>query len=135
MSTGEAHALILFDGVCNFCCASVQFIIARDPAGYFQFASQQSALGQQKLVEAGLPLSMDTFVLIENGIARTRSAAALNVAARLTFPWPLCVVFRLVPAFIRDAAYEVIARNRYRWFGQKESCWVPTPEIRVRFVA
>lgn len=135
MSTSEARALILFDGVCNFCCASVQFIIARDPAGYFTFASQQSALGQQKLVEAGLPLTMDTFVLIENGVAHTRSTAALKVAARLTFPWPLCVAFRLVPAFIRDAAYEVIARNRYRWFGQKESCWVPTPEIRARFVA
>jgi predicted DCC family thiol-disulfide oxidoreductase YuxK len=134
MSADEDHALILFDGVCNFCCASVQFIIARDPRGCFQFASQQSALGRQMLTEAGLPLTMDTFVLIERGIAHARSTAALKVASRLTFPWPLCAVFWLVPRFIRDALYQIIARNRYRWFGQKESCWVPAPEIRARFL-
>lgn len=130
----DRRAIILFDGVCNFCCASVQFIIARDPQGHFKFASQQSSQGKALLAAAGLPDSMDTFVLVENGVAFTRSTAALKVAARLTFPWPLCSVGWLLPAFLRDAAYRIIARNRYRWFGQKESCWVPTPEIRARFV-
>jgi len=130
----DRRAIILFDGVCNFCCASVQFIIARDPRGFFSFASQQSSAGKAMLAAAGLPDAMDTFVLIEQGVAYTRSAAALKVASRLTFPWPLCSVGWLVPGFLRDAVYRIIARNRYRWFGQKETCWVPTPEIRKRFI-
>ena len=131
----EAHrAIILFDGVCNFCCASVQFIIARDPQGYFKFASQQSEVGRELLAFANLPATMDTFVLIEDKAIYTRSAAALQVASRLTQPWPLCAVFWLVPVWLRDAAYRLLARNRYRWFGQKEVCWVPTPEIRARFL-
>lgn len=129
----DSH-IILFDGVCNFCCASVQFIIARDPHGYFKFASQQSDTGRALLEKAGLPLTMETFVLIEDGTTYTRSAAGLKVAARLTFPWPLCSVGWIIPAFLRDAAYRWIAKNRYRWFGQKEACWIPTPEIRARFL-
>ena len=77
---------------------------------------------------------MDTFVLIEDGVAYTRSTAALKVAARLTFPWPLCGIFWLVPRMIRDAAYEVIARNRYRWFGQQTQCRLPSPELAGRFL-
>ena len=128
------HAIILFDGVCNLCCASVQFIIAHDPKGYFTFASQQSSLGKALLSAAGLPATMDTFVLIENGVFFTRSAAALKVARRLTLPWPLFSFGWLVPRLLRDAAYGVVSRNRYHWFGQKETCWVPTPEIRKRFI-
>jgi len=131
----EGHAIILFDGVCNFCCSSVQFIIQRDPRGHFKFASQQSDVGKALLTFANLPLTMDTFVVIESKAIYTRSAAALKVAAKLTQPWPLCAIFWLVPSFLRDAAYRLIARNRYRWFGQKEQCWVPTPEIRGRFLA
>ena len=129
------HALVLFDGVCNFCCASVQFIIARDPAGYFQFASQQSDVGKAKLAAVHLPDAMETFVVIEDGVAYTRSSAGLKVARRLTWPWPLTGLFWLVPAFLRDAVYRLIARNRYRWFGRKDACWLPTPEIRARFLA
>ncbi len=131
----DHHAIILFDGVCNFCCASVQFIIARDPQGYFKFASQQSDLGKTLLAEANLPAAMETFVLIEGQAVYTRSSAALKVAAKLTSPWPLGAVFWLVPRFLRDAVYRLIAKNRYRWFGQKESCWLPTPEIRARFLS
>lgn len=138
MSTGNAaeehRAIILFDGVCNFCCASVQFIIARDPKGYFKFASQQSEAGRELLHFANLPATMDTFVLVEDKAIYTRSAAGLKVASRLTLPWPLVGIFWLIPGWIRDAVYRLIARNRYRWFGQKESCWVPTPEIRARFL-
>ena len=131
----EGHAIILFDGVCNFCCSSVQFIIARDPGGHFLFASQQSDVGRQLLSFANLPPTIDTFVVIEDKAIYTRSAAALKVSSKLTQPWPLSAIFWLVPSFLRDAAYRLIARNRYRWFGQKESCWVPTPEIRARFLA
>ena len=132
----EQHAVILFDGVCNFCCWSVQFIIARDPKGHFRFASQQSDIGQSMLARAGLPAgTADTFVLVENKAIFTRSAAALKVAARLRWPWPLCGIFWLLPQSIRDWAYRLVARNRYRWFGQKDTCWVPGPEIAGRFLA
>ena len=133
--TDEHHGIILFDGVCNFCCWSVQFIIARDPKGWFRFASQQSATGQSLLALAGLPPgTADTFVLIEDKAIFTRSAAALKVAARLRWPWPLCGVFWVLPQGLRDWAYRLLARNRYRWFGQKETCWLPTPEIARRFL-
>ena len=133
--TGEQHGIILFDGVCNFCCWSVQFIIARDPKGWFRFASQQSATGQTLLAFAGLPPgTADTFVLIEDKAIFTRSAAALKVATRLRWPWPLCGVCWVLPQGFRDWAYRLLARNRYRWFGQKETCWMPTPEITERFL-
>jgi predicted DCC family thiol-disulfide oxidoreductase YuxK len=132
----DHHGIILFDGVCNFCCWSVQFVIARDPKGYFRFASQQSEVGQSMLASAGLPAgTADTFVLVENKAIFTRSTAALKVAARLRWPWPACGVFWLLPRGIRDWAYRLVARNRYRWFGQKDTCWVPTPEIAGRFLA
>jgi predicted DCC family thiol-disulfide oxidoreductase YuxK len=132
----EHHAVILFDGVCNFCCWSVQFIIARDPKEYFRFASQQSEIGQSMLANAGLPAgTADTFVLVENKATFTRSAAALKVAGRLRWPWPLCGAFWVLPQRIRDWAYRLVARNRYRWFGQKDTCWVPGPDIARRFLA
>ena len=133
MSTSEP-SIVLFDGVCHFCTASVQFIIKRDPTAQFRFASQQSPAGRALLVKAGLPETMDTFVLIESGHAHTRSTAALKVASKLTGAWWLFGIFWLVPRFVRNAAYGVVARNRYRWFGKHESCWIPTPEIRARFL-
>ena len=129
-----AHPIVLFDGVCHFCTASVQFIIKRDPSGQFQFASQQSNAGRALLAKAGLPETMDTFVLVESDHTYTRSTAALKVAAKLSGAWWLCGIFWIVPRFVRDACYSVVARNRYRWFGKHESCWVPTPEIRARFL-
>ena len=135
-AAGDHHGIILFDGVCNFCCWSVQFIIARDPKEYFRFASQQSETGQAMLVSAGLPAgTADTFVLVEKNAVFTRSTAALKVAARLRWPWPFCRMFWLLPRGIRDCAYRLLARNRYRWFGQKDTCWVPGSEIAKRFLA
>ena len=131
----EHQAIILFDGVCNFCCWSVQFIIARDPKGCFRFASQQSATGQSLLASAGLPPgAADTFVLVEGKAIFTRSTAALKVASHLRWPWPACGVLWLLPQGIRDWAYRLLARNRYRLFGQKETCWVPSQEITRRFL-
>lgn len=130
----EGHAIVLFDGVCHFCCTSVQFIIARDPAGFFKFASQQSDLGRGLLTAVNLTTAVETIVLIQDGVASTRSDAALKIASRLAQPWPLCRIFQLLPRFLRDAIYNFVARNRHRWFGRRETCWMPGPEIRKRFL-
>ncbi len=128
-------AIILFDGVCNVCNGFVQFVIKRDPAGYFHFTSLQSETGQQLLKEHNLPTdSMDTVVLIEDGAAYTHSAVPLRVARKLHRLWPLCYIFVIIPTFIRNPIYSFIAKNRYKWFGKKESCMMPTPEIRSRFL-
>jgi predicted DCC family thiol-disulfide oxidoreductase YuxK len=133
--TTTGHAVMLFDGECNFCDTTVQFIIRRDPQGYIQFAPLQSETGQRLLAEHGLSPEPETMVLIEDGKAYTRSLAALRVAYRLNKGWPLFYhLFRWVPAPIRDFFYKMIARNRYRLFGKRESCMMPTPEIRARFL-
>ena len=128
--------LILFDGVCNLCAWAVRFIIERDPKGVFRFASLQSDLGKELLTKHGLATdSMDSFVLIEGGTAFTESTAALRVAQRLSGAWPLCSAALIFPRCLRDPAYRFIARNRYRWFGKQDSCMMPTPELRARFLA
>ena len=127
--------LILFDGVCNLCNGAVQFVLRRDPRGRFRFAALQSAAARAALAHAGAPASLpDSIVLVHRGRLRTKSAAALGIARGLRWPWPLLTVFWLVPYPLRDLVYDWIARNRYRWFGQREQCWVPTPELRARFL-
>lgn len=127
--------IILFDGVCNLCAWSVQFIIRRDPRGQFRFAALQSAAGQRLLAERGLAgPDLDSVVLIEGPRAYTRSGAALRIARRLTGLWPALAALLLVPRPLRDWAYSVVARNRYRWFGQQSECMLPTPELRARFL-
>jgi predicted DCC family thiol-disulfide oxidoreductase YuxK len=128
--------VILFDGVCNLCNRSVQFIIARDPAARFRFAPLQSAAAARLLSDAsaGAPM-LDSMVLVEDGRAFTRSTAALRIARRLRAPWPLAYAFILVPRPLRDRLYDVVARNRYRWFGKRETCMVPAPGIQARFLA
>ena len=131
------HPVVLFDGVCNLCNGTVQFIVDRDPAGRFRFASLQSEAGARVLREhgreppAGDP---DSIVLVEGGTLYEHSSAALRIARRLGFPWSLGVVGLAVPRLARDAVYRFIARNRYRWFGREESCRVPTPALRARFL-
>jgi predicted DCC family thiol-disulfide oxidoreductase YuxK len=127
--------LILFDGVCNLCAWSVRFIIERDPKAIFHFAALQSDLGQKLMTEHGLdPEALSSFVLIQNGIAHTESSAALHVARQLTWPWSWAYILIVLPKPLRDAVYRFISRNRYRWFGQADSCLMPTPELRARFV-
>lgn len=127
--------VVLFDGVCNLCQRSVQIILANDTRGGFHFASLQSALGMQLLQQHGLAAEhLKTFVLVENGQVYTRSTAALRVAAQLKGAWRWLRVLMLVPRPIRDAVYNLVARNRYRWFGKKEACWLPRPEWRHRFI-
>lgn len=134
--TGKS--IILFDGVCNLCNRAVLFIIDRDPGRRFQFAPLQSDFAidllaslNQEVSEAGA----DSIVLIQDGCVYQRSEATLRIAKRLSGPWPLLSLFLIIPRASRDRAYDLVARNRYRWFGREESCRVPTPESQQRFLA
>jgi predicted DCC family thiol-disulfide oxidoreductase YuxK len=129
------HTIVLFDGVCNLCTTSVQFIIQRDPRGYFTFASLQSEVGRTLVEEHGLqPDALETLVLVEGSRCFTRSDAALRVAQHLSGGWSLLRVLCVIPKPIRDWGYTVIARNRYRWFGRQETCMVPSRDILDRFL-
>lgn len=136
-ATNQAgHAVVLFDGVCNVCNDSVKFILARDTAGYFRFASLQSDVAKQLLAPFGLAeMPLETMALIEGGRVYLRSSAVLGVARRLGGGWRiLSLLGRLVPRRVRDALYAFLVRHRYRWFGQSEQCLVPTPAVRERFL-
>lgn len=139
MSTEVAQtgAVVLFDGECNLCNHSVQFILHRDPAGRFAFAALQSPVAHTLLQQAGQePMQLpDSVILIENGRVYAQSTAALRIARHLRGWWPCAAVFLLVPAFLRDAIYDLIARNRYRWFGRREACLLPTAELQERFLS
>jgi predicted DCC family thiol-disulfide oxidoreductase YuxK len=127
--------VILFDGVCNLCNGFVQFVIARDPAERFRFGALQS-VGAQRLLASTphiAPIS-DSVVLIDEGRLFTRSSAALGIARRLAFPWWVAYVFILVPRPLRDRVYDWVASHRYGWFGRRDVCVVPTPELRARFL-
>ena len=131
----EPFPIILFDGVCNLCNGAVQFIIKRDRKKLFRFASLQSEKGQQLLAEYHLPQNnFSSFVLIQEDKAYQSSTGALRVAKQLSGPIQLLYGFIIVPPFIRNWVYKLIANNRYRWFGKKESCMVPTAELRSRFL-
>lgn len=127
--------IVLFDGVCRFCNASVNFLLDHDRSGRLRFAALQSPLGQCLLTRFGLRRDrLDTLVLIEPRGPALRSTAALRLTRYLDWPWPLLGILLLVPVFLRDGVYEMLAKNRYRWFGVLESCRVPTPELRERFL-
>lgn len=130
----EVYSLLLFDGICNLCSSAVQFIIQRDPARRFRFASLQSKTGSQMLQKFGLPQELNTLVLIEGDRVYTKSSAVLKIASQLRQPWPWLKVLWIIPRFIRDFGYMWISRNRYRWFGKKQQCMVPTPENKERFI-
>ena len=126
--------VILFDGVCNLCSGSVQFILKRDKEKKFLFASLQSAYGQNILNQFALPTdTFNSFILLEDGKIFTRSTAALKMFSQLK-GWKWVKLFWIVPKFIRDAVYNLIAKNRYKWFGKKDECWIPTPELKARFL-
>jgi predicted DCC family thiol-disulfide oxidoreductase YuxK len=128
-------SIILFDGVCNFCNASINFIIDRDKKQIFTFAALQSEAGQQLLKRYRLPENfLDTIILLENDRFFTASTAILRIARKLPFPWPLLCAFIIIPPFFRDPVYNFIAKNRYKWFGKSEQCRVPAPELRERFL-
>ena len=129
----RGKAIVLFDGECSFCNSSVQFIIRRDPEGYYSFASLQGVKGKEMLEAYKLHGYADSIVLVEQGQPFLKSDAALRIAGNLRGFWRVGVFFLFIPRPIRDAVYNLIARNRYRWFGKTDSCMLPTPEIRERF--
>jgi predicted DCC family thiol-disulfide oxidoreductase YuxK len=131
----NSNPIILFDGVCNLCNGAVQFVIKNDKDKRFRFAALQSEIGVELSKKYELPTgTMNTFVAIINDQSYTRSTAALEVAKLLGGVWSLAYVFIIVPPIIRDGIYDWISKNRYRWFGKKESCMIPTPDLRERFL-
>jgi len=127
--------VVLFDGVCNLCNGTVQFIIKRDAKGVFRFASLQSSYGQRQLKNFGLPSdTLYSIVVLHDGKAYQQSDAVLIILKHLGRGWSWLTMFRILPRFFRDAVYVFIARNRYRFFGKKDQCMIPTPELKSRFM-
>jgi len=127
--------IVIFDGVCNLCEFSVNFIYQRDILGKFTFTPAQSPLGSKLLEHYQINTgTLDTVVLVKQNHAYTRSTAALEIASELDIPWNFLQVFSLIPQPVRDQIYDLIAWNRYEWFGKKDSCMIPTPEIKSRFL-
>ena len=128
--------IVLFDGVCVFCNKSVNFIIRHDRRDLFRFAPLQSEIGKTLVAQYGLdPACLDSVVLIENGRAYVKTSAALHICRNLDRMWPLMFGFIIMPAFIRDVAYDIIAKYRYRWWGKLDACTVPTLEVRRKFLS
>lgn len=129
------RAVILFDGHCHLCSWSVQFILRRDPKGYFSFMALQHERVQQILADHQWPaLDTDSVVLIEQGKLYTQSTAALRITRHLRRGWPLFQVGYILPRFLRDTIYKWIARNRFKWFGRRTTCWLPSSTWRGRFL-
>lgn len=126
--------IILFDGVCNLCNSSVLFIIKRDKNATFLFAPLQSTTGLELMRKYNIPEEFNSFILIEKEKYYKKSTAALRVAKKLSGLWPVMYGFIIVPAFIRDAVYDFVGKNRYKWFGQRNECMMPTPELQSRFL-
>jgi predicted DCC family thiol-disulfide oxidoreductase YuxK len=121
--------------MCNLCSALVQFVIRHDTAAKFRFAAIQSEIGRAIFQSHGLdPADLQTFVFISDGKMHMRSDAAIEVVSRFGGAWRFFTVFRLVPRVARDWIYSMVARNRYRWFGRRDVCMIPTPEIKERFL-
>ncbi|MCY3700417.1 MAG: DCC1-like thiol-disulfide oxidoreductase family protein [Gemmatimonadetes bacterium] len=135
----EGRPIVLFDGVCNLCAGAVRFIIRRDRRGRFRFAALQSDAGRRIRAEQGASLPEageppESLVLVAGGRTHARSGAALRIAAGLDRGWPLLAVFLVIPAPLRDLAYRLVARNRYRWFGKQTACELPRTDESWRFL-
>ena len=130
------HPVVLFDGVCNLCESTVRFIIARDARSQFRFASLQSDVAQELAAPFDYaPDELSSVLLIEDGRLYSKARAGLRIARRLDGAWPLFYyLFFWVPGFIADPVYDFVGNRRYRWFGRKEACWVPTDDLRARFL-
>ena len=133
----ENKKLILFDGVCNLCNSSVQYVIKHDKKNKFLFTALQSETGQQLINQYGIDTSKTDSILLytpKKGVV-AKSTAALTIAYHLGFPNNILSIFLVIPAFIRNWVYDYIAKNRYKWYGKKESCWIPTPELKSKFLS
>lgn len=135
MNKNVNKKIVLFDGVCNLCSNSVQFILKRDKKNQFLFGSLQGKAGQEYLAKFNLPANtFNSFMLVEGDTLYTRSAAALRMLKYVGGGWSLLYAFIIVPKFIRDGVYNLVAKNRYKWFGKKEACWIPTPALKAKFL-
>ena len=133
--SNDSRPVMLFDGVCNLCNALAQFLIRQDPEARLLLGSLQSEAGRQLLRKAGLaPDSLDTFVLLDGDQVYTQSTAVLEVCRRLGRGWRLLTPLLHIPRPVRDALYRWVARNRYRWFGKRTHCMVPTQALQDRFI-
>ena len=131
--------IIVFDGVCVLCTANARFVLKSDRGGRFRLAAMQDDAGAAIMVHAGLdPDDPTSFIILdaesEGGRIWMNSDAVLHMWSQLGLPWSAAVIFRIVPRFLRDPVYKLIARNRYKWFGRREECWVPSPEQAARIV-
>ena len=135
MSQADGHKIILFDGICNLCNGAVTYVIKRDPKDRFRFAALQSDIGQALVAEHGIDTSkVDSIILIENNKVYSKSTAALRIAKYMKGGYPLLYGFMIIPNFIRNWVYDFVARNRYKWYGKKEACMIPTPELKAKFL-
>ena len=131
----DNNPIVFFDGVCNLCNSAVNFIIKRNKKENLKFSSLQSRFTEKKLQNFDLlHIHPDSFLFLENGKLYDQSSAALKTLKHLKFPWPLFSIFLIIPKPIRNFVYRIIARNRYKCFGKRESCMVPDERIRVRFL-
>lgn len=130
----EQDPVIFFDGVCNLCNASVNFIIKRDRKAHFKFSSLQSDYAKEILPEELVRSNKLPSLILHDQSLKIKSTAALTIARSLNGLWPLLYIFIIIPPFIRHFFYDIIATNRYRWFGKKDECMIPTPELRDRFI-
>ena len=130
------HKIILFDGVCNLCNATVNFVIKRDKNGVFRFAALQSEIGKELALEFNIDTSQsDSIILIDNEKCYIKSSAALHISKQLSGGYPLLFGFMIIPTFIRNWVYDFVARNRYQWYGKRESCMVPTKKMKEKFLS
>jgi len=130
----EKTGIILFDGVCNLCNSFVQKVIKADKNNYFKFASLQSDAGQQLLADKPEFIDLKTIIYLEGGTLYTRSTAALKISKHLNGAWPLLQAGYILPSFVRDGIYNFIAKNRYKWFGKKDQCMIPSPDLKAKFL-
>lgn len=132
----QQKSIIFFDGTCNLCNGAVNFIIQHDPDNKFLFASLQSHTGQLLLQQFKLPTqNFNSVILLQDEKIYTKSTAALTVASQLKGLWKSLYIFMIVPKFIRNAVYDLIAKNRYKWFGKTDACMIPTPQLKAKFLA
>ena len=133
---GVEKKIILFDGVCNLCNSSIQFVIKRDKDDLFRYAALQSKIGQKLISERNIDTkNLDSIILIEPGIAYyTKSDAALQVGKSLKGYRTISSVLKLIPSELRNFVYDFVARNRYKWYGKKDHCMIPTPELKAKFL-
>ena len=135
MNFQQQHKIILFDGVCNLCNTSVKIVIRNDKKDCFRFAALQSDIGKDYITKFNIDSTeTDSIILIDQEKVYVKSTAALYISKSLSGAYPLLFGFIIIPKFIRNWVYDFVARNRYRWYGKKESCMIPTPELMAKFL-